>query len=97
MPRSFRSVTFGVRGASAVFAEQRSGWPETLRIGTASIGGTHVVQGDGLALLINEKPGITTTPQGTGGPYHNLALVQGGHVELGMTTMYRERGFTVSE
>lgn len=104
-------VMVGMTGASTVFAEQRSGWPETLRIalhglhpqdslreqhpnwpetlriGTASIGGTYVVYGDGLALLINEKLGIMTTPQGTGGPYHNFALVQGGHVELGMTTL----------
>jgi uncharacterized protein len=74
-------------GAPAVFAEQRPGWPETLRIGTASIGGTYVVYGDGLALLIGEKLKMTAIPQGTGGPYHNFALVQSGHLELGMTTL----------
>lgn len=80
-------VTAGAIGVRAVFAEQRPGWPETLRIGTASIGGTYVVYGDGLALLIKEKLGIRTTPQGTGGPYHNFALVQSGDLELGMTTL----------
>lgn len=100
-----------VTGAQAVFAEQRSGWPETqrialhglhpqgslreqrpnwpetLRIGTASIGGTYVVYGDGLALLIKDQLGIMATPQSTGGPYHNFALVQGEKLEPGMTTM----------
>jgi len=80
-------LTVGVTGIQTVFAEQRSGWPETLRIGTASIGGTYVVYGEGLALLIKEKLGVMATPQGTGGPYHNFALVESRNLELGMTTL----------
>jgi uncharacterized protein len=77
----------GVTGASAVFAERRPGWPEILRIGTAAPGGTYVIYGDGLAHLLDKKLGIMATPQSTGGPYHNFALVQDGSLELGMTTL----------
>jgi uncharacterized protein len=69
------------------FGTHRSPWPHTLQIGTASIGGTYVVYGDSLARLISDRLGIPSSTQKTGGPYHNFALVQGGYLELGLTTV----------
>lgn len=68
-------------------AEPRAGWPENVRIGTASLGGTYVVYGDGLAHRIMDELGVVAVSEHTGGPYHNFALVQLGLLELGMTTL----------
>jgi len=60
---------------------------EPLRIGTASPGGTYAVYGEGLARLISQELGVDAVPESTGGPYHNMALVHSGDVELGLTTL----------
>lgn len=60
---------------------------EPLRIGTASPGGTYAVYGEGLARLIGQELEVDAVPENTGGPYHNMALVHSGDVELGLTTL----------
>ncbi len=68
-------------------AQERAGWPESVRIGTASGGGTYAVYGHGLGQRITEELNLLAIPQGTGGPFHNMTLVHTGEIELGMVTL----------
>ena len=73
--------------AASVPAQDRTGWPPTVRIGTASAGGTYHVYGGGLAALIRSELEVDALPEATGGPLHNLMLIQEGLAQIGMATM----------
>jgi TRAP transporter TAXI family solute receptor len=73
--------------AQGAHAQDRTGWPSTVRIGTASAGGTYHVYGGGLAALLRAELEVDALPEATGGPLHNLALIQEGLAEIGMATM----------
>jgi TRAP transporter TAXI family solute receptor len=73
--------------ASASAQTDRSDWPESFTVGTASQGGTYFVYGSGWANLIADELGISGGGEVTGGPTQNMALVHGGDVALGLTTM----------
>lgn len=62
-------------------------WPRSLELGSASIGGTYYVYAGGLANIIEEKVGIPVGVEVTGGPNHNMQLVQMGDLDLGLVTM----------
>ncbi len=62
------------------------GKPASLMVATASPGGVYAVYGEGLAGLLSETMQIPTSTRQTQGPSQNLALVETGKVELGMTT-----------
>lgn len=62
-------------------------WPSSLTLGSASIGGVYYVYAGGWAQVIEKELGITTGVEVTGGPNHNMQLVQSGDLELGMVTM----------
>jgi TRAP transporter TAXI family solute receptor len=82
------AVTAGAAAlAFGAAAQDREGWPESVKIGTASQGGTYFIYGSGWAGLVQEKLGIGTSTEATGGPVQNLALVQSGDLQFGMTTM----------
>lgn len=68
-------------------AQDRSGWPASLTIGTASQGGTYFVYGNGLAGYIGEALGIAASGEVTGGPVQNATLVQMGDHAIGLVTM----------
>ena len=72
---------------SAVHAVDRTGWPSSIKIGTASQGGTFFIYGAGWGNLVQEQLGVNTTAEVTGGPAQNLVLVQTKQLEFGMTTM----------
>ena len=77
-------------GASAALADghmDRTGWPESFTVGTASQGGTFFVYGSGWANLVAEELGISGGAEVTGGPMQNMALVHTGDAQFGMTTM----------
>ncbi|MCW3489425.1 TAXI family TRAP transporter solute-binding subunit [Dethiobacter alkaliphilus] len=61
--------------------------PDSLVIGTASLGGTYHAYGQGWAALISETLDIPVTVEETGGPVHNLIFVETGYFMLGMTTL----------
>ncbi|WP_069384659.1 TAXI family TRAP transporter solute-binding subunit [Halomonas caseinilytica] len=65
----------------------RADWPENFTVGTASQGGTYFVYGSGWANLIADELGLSGGGEVTGGPNQNLALVHGGDVAFGLTTM----------
>ncbi|MBK1671780.1 C4-dicarboxylate ABC transporter substrate-binding protein [Ectothiorhodospira shaposhnikovii] len=73
--------------AGAVSAQDRTGWPNSVNIGTASQGGTYFIYGAGWGGLIQEMLGVNASAEVTGGPTQNMVLVHQGRLEFGMTTM----------
>ncbi|MCL4187499.1 MAG: TAXI family TRAP transporter solute-binding subunit [Rhodobacteraceae bacterium] len=73
--------------AGAAAAQDRTGWPRDITIGTASQGGTYFIYGNGLASFITESLGINASGEVTGGPVQNVTLVQMGEHQIGLVTM----------
>jgi TRAP transporter TAXI family solute receptor len=74
--------------ATSVFAqEDRTDWPTSFTVGTASQGGTFFVYGSGWANLVADELGLTGGAEVTGGPMQNMALVHNGELPFGLTTM----------
>ncbi|MGY6411812.1 MAG: TAXI family TRAP transporter solute-binding subunit [Alkalilacustris sp.] len=73
--------------AGPALADDRSDWPSSLTVGTASQGGVFFVYGNGLAAFISEELGISASGEVTGGPVQNVTLVQMGEHDIGLTTM----------
>ncbi|MDZ4095619.1 MAG: TAXI family TRAP transporter solute-binding subunit, partial [Paracoccaceae bacterium] len=68
-------------------AQDKTGWPNSLTIGTASQGGTYFVYGNGFAAYASESLGIAATGEVTGGPVQNVTLVETGDHLMGLVTM----------
>lgn len=88
---SKHALVAGVLGltmtAAAVQAtEDRSNWPRSITVGTASQGGVYYVYGAGWANLVGEALGISAGAEVTGGPVQNATLVQMGEHAFGMVT-----------
>lgn len=77
----------GVMVAGAAVAQDRTGWPTSLTVSTASQGGVYFVYGNGMASFIGESLGINAAGEVTGGPVQNATLVQMKENEMGMVTM----------
>lgn len=60
--------------------------PASMTISTASPGGVYAVYGEGIAQLVSDVVGVTTSTRQTQGPAQNLVLLQAGQTELAMTT-----------
>ncbi|NND40623.1 MAG: TAXI family TRAP transporter solute-binding subunit [Silicimonas sp.] len=73
--------------ASAGSHIDKTGWPESFTVGTASQGGTYFAYGSGWANLVAEELGLSGGGEVTGGPMQNMALVHTGDAQFGMTTM----------
>jgi len=73
--------------ASAQIECDRSDWPESFTVGTASQGGTYFIYGTGWANMAATALGLNAGGEVTGGPVQNLALVQTDELEFGMTTL----------
>lgn len=78
-------LALAVSGATAQ-AQSRAGWPRSVTIGSASIGGVYFVVAGGYARVIGERMGMSATNRVTGGPVQNVQLVQSKEIELGMIT-----------
>lgn len=79
------AALFSLAGVSS--AENRSDWPRSITVGTASQGGTYYIYGSGWANLVGETLDINAGAEVTGGPVQNATLVQTGEHEFGMVTM----------
>ncbi|EGL83218.1 TRAP transporter solute receptor, TAXI family [Caldalkalibacillus thermarum TA2.A1] len=66
---------------------QEMDYPSSVIIGTASQGGTYFIYGGGLATLLEEHLGVTANVEVTGGPVHNMQLVQAKDQEIGLVTL----------
>ena len=73
--------------AAPASAQDRTGWPESFTVGTASQGGTYFAYGSGWANLVADELGISGGGEVTGGPMQNMANVHTGQNAFGMTTM----------
>lgn len=90
MTFSIRTLAFAAAIALLALpaaAQDRSDWPQSLTVGTASQGGTYFIYGTGLAGLISESLGVNASAEVTGGPVQNATLVQGGDHQIGLVTM----------
>jgi TRAP transporter TAXI family solute receptor len=81
------ALVAGSLWSAASLAQDRTGWPSSIKVGTASQGGTFFIYGSGWAGLVQEKLGIQASSEVTGGPVQNMALVQTNDVQFAMTTM----------
>lgn len=72
-------------GAATAHAD-RSDWPRSITVGTASQGGVYYVYGAGWANMVGEALGIGAGAEVTGGPVQNATLVQMGEHAFGMVT-----------
>jgi len=80
-------VAVAAMASGAALAQDRSDWPESITVGTASQGGTYFIYGSGWANLVQEKLGINASAEVTGGPVQNATLVQTGDLDFAMVTM----------
>ncbi|MGD9818099.1 MAG: TAXI family TRAP transporter solute-binding subunit [Desulfomonilaceae bacterium] len=71
---------------SPVFAQSKANWPKSVTIGAAPIGGTYFVWAGGFAKLLNDKMGIPGNVESTGGPVHNVQLIESNSLDFGMIT-----------
>jgi TRAP transporter TAXI family solute receptor len=60
--------------------------PKAVAIGAATVGGVYFVWGGGFAKLLNETLGIQGAVDTTGGPVHNIQLLEGKQIDFGMVT-----------
>ena len=89
-PKAFKALAImGAIGlaAPAVAADDKSDWPDTFSVGTASQGGTYFVYGAGWANMVSEALDVPGGTEVTGGPVQNAALVQAGELDMAMVTM----------
>jgi TRAP transporter TAXI family solute receptor len=71
---------------SAGFAQTKAGWPKSVTIGAAPIGGTYFIWAGGFSKLLNDKMGIPGNVESTGGPVHNVQLIENKSLDFGMIT-----------
>ncbi|MBY6032935.1 TAXI family TRAP transporter solute-binding subunit [Marinobacter daepoensis] len=67
-------------------ASDRSEWPSSLTLGTASQGGTYYIYGSSWANMVNQKLSLQIGAEISGGPVQNIAMVQAGSYDFGLVT-----------
>lgn len=71
---------------SVGFAQSKAGWPKSVTVGAAPVGGTYFVWAGGFTKLLNDKMGIPGNVESTGGPVHNVQLTDAKKLDFGMVT-----------
>ncbi|MEM8853103.1 MAG: TAXI family TRAP transporter solute-binding subunit [Pseudomonadota bacterium] len=71
----------------ALAQDDRSDWPESFSVGTASQGGTYFVYGSGWTNMVSELLGLPGNAEVTGGPVQNASLVQTGDLDMAQLTL----------
>lgn len=72
--------------AAGMAVADRSDWPRSITVGTASQGGTYYIYGSGWANMVGDALGISAGAEVTGGPVQNATLVEMGEHDFGMVT-----------
>ena len=72
--------------AASTEAQVKPGWPKGVTIGAAPLGGTYFIWAGGFAKLLNDKVGVQANVESTGGPVHNVQLLQAKNLDFGMVT-----------
>jgi len=81
------AVITSISVSTVALAQDKTGWPKSLTLGTASVGGVYFVYGGVAANLMSEKTGVNVSTQQTQGPNQNMILVDSKNIDLGMVTM----------
>ncbi len=81
------TTVVGCALAGPAAAADRSDWPESFTVGTASQGGTYYIYGTGWADMVGGMLDIRAGGEVTGGPVQNVTLVESGDHEFGLVTM----------
>jgi len=72
---------------SAGHTQDKKGWPiKGVTIGAAPIGGVYYIWAGGPAKVLGEKLGVPASVESTGGPVHNVQLVNTKDLHFGMVT-----------
>jgi TRAP transporter TAXI family solute receptor len=67
--------------------QQKKDWPtKGVTIGAAPIGGVYYIWAGGPAKILGEKLGVPASVESTGGPVHNVQLVNAKELHFGMVT-----------
>nr|TXF85637.1 TAXI family TRAP transporter solute-binding subunit [Alkalicoccus halolimnae] len=74
-------------GGEATGEDAPEGAPENINLGSASQGGTYYVYAGGVATMIDQNLDVPVNVEVTGGPVHNMQLVQSGDLNLGFATL----------
>ncbi|SDY54794.1 hypothetical protein SAMN05421736_102234 [Evansella caseinilytica] len=72
---------------TAETGKKKDDYPTTVVIGTASQGGLYYIYGSGLGELLSSELGITSNVEVSGGPVHNMQLVQSKEYDIGLVTL----------
>ena len=75
-----------VIGTAPAGAEPKAGWPKSVTVGAAPVGGTYFIWAGGFTKLLNDKMGIPGNVESTGGPVHNVQLIEDNKLDFGMVT-----------
>src|SRR6185437_6178709 len=62
-------------------------WPDQLAIGTASLGGTYEVFGNGLAKILTRTLGLPVVRLATDGPAQNIEMLGAAEAKIGFVTI----------
>ncbi|ETX13906.1 C4-dicarboxylate ABC transporter substrate-binding protein [Roseivivax halodurans JCM 10272] len=81
------TLALGIAVPAGAQDVDRSDWPSSFTVGTASQGGTYFAYGSGWANLVADELGLSGGAEVTGGPMQNMALVHTGDLAFGMTTL----------
>jgi TRAP transporter TAXI family solute receptor len=71
---------------STGLAAPKAGWPKSVTVGAAPVGGTYFVWAGGFTKLLNDKLGVPGNVETTGGPVHNVQLIEDNKLDFGMIT-----------
>jgi TRAP transporter TAXI family solute receptor len=71
---------------STGLAQSKANWPKSVTVGAAPVGGTYFVWAGGFTRLLNDKLGIPGNVESTGGPVHNVQLIEDNKLDFGMVT-----------
>ena len=84
--RLLLGLAAALSGAAAAAAREPH-WPQTISIGTASVGGTYFVYGEALARILTRELKTTVWARPTEGPSENIKLLESGDIDLGFVTL----------
>lgn len=87
-PITVAAITLSLAAsATGLHAAENGETPNSIRIGTASVGGTYHAYGSAWARLVGSELDMNSTAQTTGGPMQNIPLVSMGDLEFGQAVM----------
>ena len=66
--------------------QDKSKWPKSVTVGAAPVGGVYFIWAGGFTKLLNDKMGIPGNVESTGGPVHNIQLLEEKNLDFAMVT-----------